>query len=213
MDLWNTDLLDTHLVLLNPEISKQISPVSVLFVSIRSLKGLQDMSSRHLQDVFKTCLQDMSSRHVFKTSSRHAFKTSSRHVFKTSSRRLQRNKFSSYFLKDVKLLRWRCGEDVFKTSSRPTNVCWVYSFLTSVLNSHFQQSFQPWRNDNNLLDVYCNYYAVKQVIWKSWHRHLGIGIGISIGIGIEKILFLSYNFFFWKLKFLCPIRINTPSCT
>ena len=62
IDLWNTDLLDTHLGLLNPEISIQIFPVSILFVSIKSLRGLQDMSSRHLQDVFKTCLQD-----VFKT--------------------------------------------------------------------------------------------------------------------------------------------------
>ena len=64
IDLWNTDLLDTHLGLLNPEISIQISSVSILFVSIKSLRGLQNMSSRHLQDVFKTCLQD-----VFKKSS------------------------------------------------------------------------------------------------------------------------------------------------
>ena len=49
IDLWNTDLLDTHLGLLNPEISIQISPVSILFVSVKSLRGLQDMSSRHLQ--------------------------------------------------------------------------------------------------------------------------------------------------------------------
>ena len=60
IDLGNTDLLDTHLGLLNPElnpeISIQISPVSILFVSIKSLRGLQD--------IFKTCLQD-----VFKTSS------------------------------------------------------------------------------------------------------------------------------------------------
>ena len=27
-------------------------------------------------------------------------------------------------LEDVKLLRWRRVEDVLKTSSRPTNVCW-----------------------------------------------------------------------------------------
>ena len=65
IDLWNTDLLDTHLGLLNPKISIQISPVSILFASIKSLRGLQDISSRHV------------------------FKTSSRHVFKTSSRRLQ----------------------------------------------------------------------------------------------------------------------------
>ena len=59
IDLWNTDLLDTHLGLLNPEISIQISPVSIMFVSIKSLRGLQDMSLRCLQDVFKTCLQEV----------------------------------------------------------------------------------------------------------------------------------------------------------
>ena len=55
-DLWNTDLLDTHLRLLNPEISVQISPVSILFVSIKSVRGLQDTFKTCLQDVFKTCL-------------------------------------------------------------------------------------------------------------------------------------------------------------
>ena len=64
IDLWNTDLLDTHLGLLNPEISIQISPVSILFVSIKSLRGLQDMSSRHLQDMSSRRLQDMSSRRL-----------------------------------------------------------------------------------------------------------------------------------------------------
>ena len=56
IDLWNTDLLDTHLGLLNPEISIQISPVSILFVSIKSLRCLQDMSSRRLQDVFSVTI-------------------------------------------------------------------------------------------------------------------------------------------------------------
>ena len=60
IDLGNTDLLDTHLGLLNPElnpeISIQISPVSILFVSIKSLRGLQDMSSRRLQDVFSVTI-------------------------------------------------------------------------------------------------------------------------------------------------------------
>ena len=70
IDLWNTDLLDTHLGLLNPKISIQISPVSILFVSIKSLRGLQDMSSRHLQDMSSRRLQDMSRKRledVFKT--------------------------------------------------------------------------------------------------------------------------------------------------
>ena len=70
IDLWNIDLLDTHLDLLDTDIPSKYFAC--------------------LHNVFKT-----SSRHVFKTSSRHVFKTSSRHVFKTSSRRLQRNNFSS----------------------------------------------------------------------------------------------------------------------
>ena len=51
IDLWNIDLLDTHLDFLDTDIP------SKYFVC--------------LHNVFKT-----SSRHVFKTSSRHAFKTS-----------------------------------------------------------------------------------------------------------------------------------------
>ena len=77
IDLWNTDLLDTHLGLLNPEISIQISPVSILFVSIKSLRGLQDIFKTCLQDVFKTCLQD-----IFKTCLQDVFKTCLLAVFK-----------------------------------------------------------------------------------------------------------------------------------
>ena len=69
IDLWNIDLLDTHLGLLDRDVP------SKYFVCPHS--------------VFKT-----SSRYIFKTSSIHVFKTSSVHVFKTSSRRLQRNNFS-----------------------------------------------------------------------------------------------------------------------
>ena len=58
IDLGNTDLLDTHLGLLNPElnpeISIQISPVSILFVSIKSSRRLQNAFARRLQEVFKT---------------------------------------------------------------------------------------------------------------------------------------------------------------
>ena len=64
IDLLNTDLLDTHLYLLNPKISIHISPVSILFVSIKSLRGLQDMSSRHLQDISSRRLRDMPSRRL-----------------------------------------------------------------------------------------------------------------------------------------------------
>ena len=76
-----------------------------------------------LHNVFKT-----SWRHVFKMSSRHVFKMSSRHVLKTSSALLRWRRFEVVFK--------TCLKDVFKTYSRPTNVCWVQSkhkklFLTS----------------------------------------------------------------------------------
>ena len=115
--LWNKDLLDTHLDLLDTDIT------SKNFVCLREVLKT---SSRY---VLKT-----SSRHVLKTFSRHVFKASSRHVFQTSSRRLQD------VLEDAKLLRWRrvedvfktCLEDVFKMSWRPANVCWVASLIVSL---------------------------------------------------------------------------------
>ena len=106
IDLWNTDLLDTHLGLLNPEISIQISPVSILFVSIKSLRGLQDMSSRHLQDMSSRHLEDMSSRHLQDISSICLQDMSSRRlqdVFSVKIFRLPRR------LQDIL-------QDVFKTS-------------------------------------------------------------------------------------------------
>ena len=115
VDLLNIDLLDTHLDLIDTDIPSKYFAC--------------------LHNIFK-----MSSRHVFKTSSRHVLKMSWWHVFKTSSRRLQRNNFWSSktssrrlarclqdVLEDVKLLRWRRVEDVFKTSSKATNVCRVRS--------------------------------------------------------------------------------------
>ena len=115
IDLWNTDLLDTHLGLLNPEISIQISPVSILFVSIKSLRCLQDMSSRHLQDMSSRRLQDVFSVTVFRLPRclqdvlPDVFKRSLKNLFKTSSRRLQD------VVEDVKLLCWRRAEDIFNT--------------------------------------------------------------------------------------------------
>ena len=78
IDLWNIDLLDTHLDLLDKDIP------SVLFVFIMSSRHLQDKPSRRLQrNNFSSskrswrrlarCLQD-----VFKTSLQDIFKTSSR---------------------------------------------------------------------------------------------------------------------------------------
>ena len=94
-DLWNIDLLHTHLDLLSPDKYTDI-PSQYFFC---------------LHNIFKT-----SSRHVFKTSSRHVFKTSSKHVFRTSSRHLQRNNFSSSKTSSRRLER--CLQDVFKTSAR-----------------------------------------------------------------------------------------------
>ena len=87
IDLWNIDLLDTHLDLLDTDIP------SKHFVC---LHNVFKTSWRH---VFKT-----SSINVFKTPSRHVFKTSSRYVFNTSLRRLQHNNFSSRCLEDMS---WR----------------------------------------------------------------------------------------------------------
>ena len=125
IDLWNIDLLDTHSDLLDTDIP------SKCFVC---LHGVIKTSSRK---VFKTY-----SRHVFKTSpnmsSRRLQDMSSRRLQDMSSRLLQHNNFSpskmswkrlarclQHVLEDVKLLRWRLVENFFKTSSRPTNVCWV----------------------------------------------------------------------------------------
>ena len=113
INLWNIDLLDTHLDLLDTDIP------SKYFVC--------------LNNVFKT-----SSRHVFKTFSRHVFNMSSRRfqdissgVFRTYLQTyLQRNNFTSsrrledvfkVYLRrlqdvseEVKSLRWRRVEDIFK---------------------------------------------------------------------------------------------------
>ena len=112
VDVLNTDLLDTHLDLLDTDISSKY--FVFFFVSIMSSRRLQDMSSRRLQAMSSRRLQDMSSRrlqdmswrrlldvfcvtifclprclqHVFKTS----YKMSSRLLFKMSSRRLGRRK-------------------------------------------------------------------------------------------------------------------------
>ena len=143
IDLWNIDLLDTHLDLLSPD--KYTDIPSKYFVC---LHNIFKTFSRH---VFKTSLRHVfqtSSRHVFKTSSRHAFKTSSRHVFKTSSRRLQRNNFSSSKMS---------LQDVFKTSSRPTDVCWEVSYnLLSSCKFCLQVDILPSFQLNLVILMVCN---------------------------------------------------------
>ena len=100
--LWNKDLLDTHLALLDT-----------------------DFTSKNcvcLGDVLKTSSRRLQRNNFSSSSSERSWKR----LRKTSSRHLQN------VLEDVKLLRWRrvedffktCLQDVFKTSWRPTNVCW-----------------------------------------------------------------------------------------
>ena len=127
IDLWNTDLLDTHLDLLSPD--KYTDIPSKYFVCLHKIfktssRHVLKTSSRHVfktssRHVFKTSSRyvfNTFSRYVFKISSRHVFKTSSRYVFKTSSRLLQCNNFSS------SKTPWRRLQDVlqevFKTSLR-----------------------------------------------------------------------------------------------
>ena len=69
IDLWNTDLLDTHLDLIGTDTpNKYIVCLHNLFktsskhVFKTSSRHLQDMSSRHLQDMSSGCLQDMAWR-------------------------------------------------------------------------------------------------------------------------------------------------------
>ena len=100
LDLWNIDLLDIHLDLLDTDIASEC------FVC---LHNVFKTSSTH---VFKT-----TSRHTFKTFSRHVFKMSSRHVFKTSWRRLQHNNFAS---SDTS---WRPIQNIFKTSCKMSSRC------------------------------------------------------------------------------------------
>ena len=142
-----------------------------MFVSIKFLRGLQDMSSRHLQD--------MSSRHVCKTSSRrlqrtnfsssktssrrlargfqYVFKMSLQDVFKASSRRLQ-NVFARRLqdvLEDLKLLHWKRVKDVFKTNK----------YLLG-LDEHFQETFSFdekasfWQvyEDDSLMKIFTKFF-------------------------------------------------------
>ena len=73
VDLLNIDLLDTHLDLLD-----QLSPVSILLVSIMSSRRLHDMSSRHHQDMSSRRLQrnNFSSSKTSSGGLQDAFKTS-----------------------------------------------------------------------------------------------------------------------------------------
>ena len=100
IDLWNIDLLDTHLNLLDTDISSKhfVCLQDVFKMSSRhvfktllqgkSWRRLQGMSSRRLQDMFSTRFEDVFSVTIFCRLSRllqEVFKMS----YEISSRRLQ----------------------------------------------------------------------------------------------------------------------------
>ena len=146
IDLWNTDLLDTDLDLLSPD--KYTDIPSKYFACLHktfktSSRHVFKASSRH---VFETCLQD-----VFKTCLQDVFKTCLQDVFKTSSRRLQRSNFSSSktssrrlqdILEDVKLLRWRRVEDVFKTNKCLLGL--VVFWISEISHEHSLCIWEQW---------------------------------------------------------------------
>ena len=96
----------------------------------------QDMSSRRFQDVFSVTIFRLPRR--LQDVLQDVFKTSSRRLCKTSSRRLQD------VLEDIKLFRWRRVEDVLKTSSRPTNVCWVIIKPMTYFEKQFSKIICSW---------------------------------------------------------------------
>ena len=117
--LGNRDLLDTHLDLLDTYIP------SMPFFSLQDVltwrhsqhkpsKLLQDISSRRHQDMSSRRLEDVFSVTFFRLPFKTSCEMSSRHL--------------EVVLEDENLLCWRHVEEVFKTSWRSTNVCWVCSF-------------------------------------------------------------------------------------
>ena len=98
LELWDIDLRNTDLL--------------DTYLDLLSPDKYTDIPSKYF-----VCL-----RKIFKTSSRHVFKTSSRHVFKASSRRLQDVFSVAIFCLPRRLQD--ALQEVFKTSSRPTNVYW-----------------------------------------------------------------------------------------
>ena len=142
-----------------------------------SSRRLQDMSSRRFEDVFSVTIFHLPRRleDVLKMSLRrlargleNVFKTSSRRLRRTSSRCLQD------VLEDVRLLRWRrvedvldvfktCLEDVFKTSVRATNVCWVLSKVENV----FHRGVLYHGNEE-----WCKIWRGIDLSIRNWHEEL-----------------------------------------
>ena len=110
IDLWNTDLLDTHLDLLS--LDKYTDVPSKYFVCLHKI--LKEVFKTCLQDIFKTCLLD-----VFKTCLLDVFKTCLPDVFKTSSA-LQFFVFQDVFKTSCKRSSRRLGRCKFVT----LKTCW-----------------------------------------------------------------------------------------
>ena len=107
IDLWNIDLLDTHLHLLDTDIPNKhfVCLQEVLKTSSRHAFKMPSRLARCLRDIFERCLQD---------------------VFKTFSRRLGRRKIVT--LKT-------CWRGLQEMSWRPTNVCWVARLLDIMIDN------------------------------------------------------------------------------
>ena len=131
--------------------SRRLQDMSSRYLQDMSLRRLQDMSSRHLQNMSSRRLQDMSSRRLQDVFSVKIFRLPRRlqdllqEVFKTSSRCLGRRKI--IMLKTS----WKRLQDVLKTCSRPTNVCWEYASAVYKVNC-----FLTFAICENTLDVWNN---------------------------------------------------------
>ena len=96
---------------------------------------------------------------------------------------------------------------------------WCFVYIVVLISEAYSQPCQTSKMEFRYLTQFwkllwmLGYY---RAIWKSRHRHISICIGIGISIGIAKILFfvlrLFFFCFFWRLEYLCPMRINTLSC-
>ena len=112
-----------------------------------SWRRLQDMSLRRLQDMPSRCLEGVFSVTIVRLSCKTSCEMSSRRLQNVFARRLPD------VLEDQKFLRWRrvecvfktCFEEVFKTSSRPTNVCWVKTVL---INRIDKDNLHYWDGDS-----------------------------------------------------------------
>ena len=140
-------------------------------------------------------------------------KTSLRHVFKMSSRRLQCNNVSS------SKTSWKTkncyAEDVLKTSWRPTNACWVLTFLKTIF---FYDNLVPTLS---ILSFFCGYKSnisglstVFHCFSKDWIIHqlkevflkiifcLCLLFGIHVNIWFQPSFLIEYPMHFFQCESL-----------